>query len=99
MIMPSWVKPNLIVAYSDFSAPLLNGVVQSGAINFTETEIVNSVSSLTVTLTQILAVSGGLTNTLHWIVVEGQIAPADPTPQFWVDPNHPTQSIFGPNGE
>ena len=99
MIVPAWVKPNLTVTYNDFSAPLLNGSVQTGAINFAETETVNSVSNLTVAVTETLTVPGGFPNILHWTFVEGQRAPADPTPQFWVDPNNPTQSIVGPNGE
>jgi hypothetical protein len=97
MIVPAWVKPNLTVIYNDFSASLVNGVVQSGAVNFTEQEVVNSVSNLTVQLTETDAVPGtNVVNVHHWTIVEGQIGPGE---QFWVDPNNPTQSILGPNGE
>jgi hypothetical protein len=97
MKLPAWVKSGETVYYNDFSAPLLNGVVQSGAINFTEIDKVNSASGLTVSITETDITS--VTDVFNFTVVQGQRASVDPTPQFWVDPSHATQSIVGPNGE
>ena len=108
MQLPPWVKTGFSVVYNDFSAPLLNGQVQSGAITTAETELVTGVSGLTVTTTETAVINSSFTDTIHWILVPGQVGysdilspgqqfgPTDPTAQFWVDPNNPTESLCRP---
>jgi hypothetical protein len=100
--IPSWIHSGLTVMYNGDSAFVQNGRhVQP--VQLILTTRVNSVSSTAVSaLTQIQTVGTPLVNRVTWTcnaAGNSQSSAAGFSGQFWVDPNAPTASTHGANGE
>jgi hypothetical protein len=100
--IPGWIHPGLTVMYNGDSAFVQNGrYVQP--VQLVLTTRVNSVSSTAVSaLTQFQTVGTPLVNRVTWSCNAAgncQSSAAGFSGQFWVDPNAPTASSHGVNGE
>ena len=90
--IPAWIVPNTVVTYNFYSASLINGIVQPGAISGKLTMTATSVSATKVAGNVVL-VFNGLTRTGAFSCnVSGTCTGSFPG-QFWVDPVLPTESM------
>jgi hypothetical protein len=96
--IPAWVRAGLDVTYIAYSAFVENGKYVD-PIELTVSSLVTSSSaSIASGKTTTHTIGTPLTSTYNWTCTNlGQCRGGDW--QFWVDPNDPTASIRGPEGE
>ena len=93
---PNWVRPGLVVMY-DGGARFMGP--HPSALTLVETTRVQSVSNGRVTGSSNLRNGANpMQNNFNWTCMEGGACDTYPA-RFWVDPQNPTASIHGPNGE
>jgi hypothetical protein len=90
--IPAWIVPNTAVSYNFYSAPLINGIVQPGAISGHLTMYVTDVSATGVE-GSVALVFNGITHTDAFSCNTTGTCTGSYPGQFWVDPVLPTESM------
>ena len=101
--IPAWVKPGLVVTYDAVSAFVNQYGQFNQDIQVVMTTRVNSISGGKVSaITQVQTVGSPIGGKHEWACNAAGDCEKDATGlvgKFWIDPDHPTDSIKGPNGE
>ncbi|HYL94001.1 MAG TPA: hypothetical protein VEW69_12695 [Alphaproteobacteria bacterium] len=101
-IIPAWIHAGLVVTYDSVSAFVNQGRFSQG-VRVLMTTRVTAVSKGAVSgITQMQTVGTPLGGRHAWTCNAMGACQGDQTGftgKFWVDPDHPTDSVRGPNGE
>ena len=101
-VIPTWVKPGLVVTYDGVSAFVNNGRFSQGIRVVMMTRVTSVTGNAVSGITQIQTVGAPIGGNHAWACNAKGICKSDMTGfsgKFWVDPAAPADSVKGPNGE